>query len=82
MDLYKEILAHALAQEGITVSIPSLDMNAAQIVEGKCYRALQQIKSIIADEALDDEMCFEKIEEIVRVFEQLGSTGDGRHDFG
>ena len=82
MDLYKEILAHALVEAGITVSIPSLELNAAQIGEGECYKALQQIKAILGDGALDDAECFQKIEQIVCVFEGLGSTGDGRHDFG
>ena len=82
MELYKEILAHALAHEPIVISFPTLDLNAAEIVEGTCYQALQKIRNILGDGALDDAACFEKIEEIVCVFEQIGSNGDGRHDFG
>jgi len=51
-------------------------------VEGVCYKALLQIKDILGDGALDDAECFEKIEQIVCLFEQIGSSGNGRHDFG
>ena len=82
MELYKEILAHALAHEPIVIRIPDLEVNAEKIVEGACYKALKQIKQIIGNGALDDADCFEKIEQIVCVFEQMGSSGDGMHDFG
>ena len=57
-------------------------MDAAQIVELECYKALQKIKAIIEDDSLEDDTCFKKIEEIVCAFEQMGSSGGGRHDFG
>ena len=82
MDLYKEILAHALAHEPITIIVPGLEVNTTEIVEGVCYKALKQIKEVIGNGALDDAECFEKIEKIVRELEQIGSGGDGRHDFG
>lgn len=34
------------------------------------------------DDDLEDDECFIKIEEIVRLFEGLGSGGGNRHDFG
>ena len=82
MELYKEILAHALAYEQLNIHFPTLKLNAAEIVEGECYKALQKIKAIIENDALDDAECFERIEEVVCVFEEMGSSGGGRHDFG
>ena len=82
MELYKEILAHALSQQSVEIVFPDLHMNATQIVELECYKALQKIKAIIEDDSLDDESCFKKIEEIVCAFEEMGSSGGGRHDFG
>ena len=52
------------------------------IVELECYKALQKIKAVIEDDNLEDESCFRKVEEIVCIFEEMGSSGGGRHDFG
>lgn len=79
MELYKEILAHALAYGEVKVSFP--DMNISEIIEGTCYQALEKIKAIIQDDRLEDKECFMKIEEIIRVLEDAGSTGGCRHDF-
>lgn len=57
-------------------------MNAKEIVEMECYKALQKIKAIIEDDSLEDTECFMKIEKIVCLFEQIGSNGGSRHDFG
>ena len=82
MELYKEILAHALAYGEVKVTFENPNMDIPQIVEGQCYQALQKIKAIIADDSLEDDVCFLKIEEIVCVLEEIGSSGGGRHDFG
>ena len=73
MELYEEIV-----RSSIVIS----EIDAAQIVEQKCYRALCDIQAIIRDDRLDDADCFQKIEQIVSVFEALGSNGGNRHDFG
>ena len=41
-----------------------------------------KIKAIIEDDSLEDKECFRKIEEIVCAFEEIGSNGGSRHDFG
>ena len=82
MELYKEILAQTLSKQRMEIRFPDLHMDAAQIVELECYKALQTIKAIIEDDSLEDEACFQKIEDIVCIFEELGSSGGGRHDFG
>ena len=82
MELYKEILAQILSQQNTEILFPDLHMDATQIVELASYKALQKIKAVIEDDSLEDESCFKKIEEIVRIFEELGSSGGNRHDFG
>lgn len=82
MELFKEILAHALAYEGVQINISGLEVDASRIVELECYQALQKIKAVIEDDSLEDRECFMKIEEIICAFEEMGSSGGGRHDFG
>ena len=83
MELYQEILCHVLANEKVQVSFPELvNTDVIKIVELECYKALAKIKAIIEDDALADSECFQQIEEIVCAFEELGSGGGSRHDFG
>ena len=79
MELYKEILSDALSQYLSGCTLPQTE---AQLVESRCCNALKKIKAIIQDDSLDDRECFEKIEQIVCVFEEIGSSGGSRHDFG
>lgn len=82
MELYKEILAHALFYGEIKITYSGQDSDPAQIVESECYKALQKIKQVIQDDNLDDKACFMKIEEIICALESVGSSGGNRHDFG
>ena len=82
MDLYKEILSNALANGEVKITFSGRDPDIQQIVEGTCYNALQKIKTIIQNDSLEDRECFMKIEQIVCVLEEIGSSGGGRHDFG
>ena len=82
MELYLEILAHILAHEELQITFPNLRIDAAQIVEGECYKALQNIKTIIEDDSLEDRECFMKIEKVVCALEEIGTSGSSRHDFG
>ena len=83
MELYQEILCHVLANEKVQVSFPELvNTDVTKIVELECYKALGIIKAILEDDALADSECFQQIEEIVCTFEELGSGGGSRHDFG
>lgn len=81
MDLYKELLINALEKQKMEVVFPNIKIDAEKIVELKCYQALYQIKAIIEDPSLEDPECFEKIEQIICVLEQVGSDGGFRHDF-
>ena len=46
------------------------------------HKTLTISKAVIHDDSLTDNECFMKIEEIICVFEALGSNGGTRHDFG
>lgn len=83
MELFQEILCHALANEKAQVSFPGLtNTDAAKIALLECYQALRKIKAILEDESLEDSECFYRTPEIVCVFEELGSGCGNRHDFG
>ena len=80
MKLLQEILAHLLQEGKVELhfsSAPSLEM----LFEKECFRILQKIKNVLEDESLTDENCFDKIEQIICIFEKHGSTV-ARHDFG
>lgn len=81
MNLYQEILCHLLQSETPEICFSELK-SLHKAVDSFCYRALQRIKEILEDPALEDEECFAKIEAIVNVFEEMGSGCGSRHDFG
>ena len=81
MNLYQEILCNLLSSERIEINFPNIPA-MVNLVELRCYEALRKIKEILEDHTLSDKDCFLKIEEIVNVFEDLGSGAGDRHDFG
>ena len=82
MELYRDILYRILEFEEFEILLPKWKMNVEEMMEMKCYQALQEIKKILEDDELDDAECFESIEKIISVFEKLGSGIKERHDFG
>lgn len=82
MDLYYEMLIHGGEREVPQALIHQIKLDANQWIEMESFRALVKIKSILEDDSLRDEACFQQIEEIVNVFEELGSGCGNRHDFG
>ena len=81
MELYKEILAEILRNEAMHMALPEMNLDLEKLCGLACYRALESIKEILENDALEDCDCFWKIEEIVKVYEQLGSDCGNRHDF-
>ncbi len=81
MDLWESILVQAIAKQGVIVSIPAAP-DFEKLFEMACYKAPQDIRAVLMDDSLSDQGCFLQIEEIVTVFENLGSDADARHDFG
>ena len=82
MELYRDMLYRILESEEFEILLPKWKMNVEEMMEMKCYQALQEIKKILEDDELDDAECFESIEKIISVFEKLGSGIKERHDFG
>lgn len=82
MELYRDMLCRILETEEFEILLPKWDMKVEEMMEMKCYQALQEIKRILEDDELNDEECFESIEKIIAVFEKLGSGIHERHDFG
>ena len=50
------------------------------LLRERCCQALYAIRRVL-DEDTPDETCFQKVEEIVRIFEAIGADGGARHDF-
>ncbi len=78
MELWQAILISAIKEyEGDIV-----DLDLEKLFEKECYLALNRIRAILDDDSLEDKSCFDRIEKIVCEFEQIGSDGGSRHDFG
>lgn len=82
MELYQDILTTILKKEEVNILFPNLQISSKEIVELECYRALQKIQAIIEDDSFEDKECFMKMEEVLSLFEELGSHANTRHDFG
>lgn len=77
MEFYQEILYKLLTEQSAALQETSL----AELFESRCYQALTEIKAVLEDATLDDPECFERIEQIVCIFEKLGNGVEYRHDF-
>lgn len=67
MHFYKEFLAAALEREDAHIVFPQLTINANEIIQNECYKALSQIRDIL-EEGDTDEDTLAKIEEVVQIF--------------
>lgn len=81
MELYKEILCHALQDSRIEVTFPDLKP-ASDLFGEVCYRTLKKIKEVLENHEKSDGECFESIENIIEIFESIGCSIHGRHDYG
>lgn len=80
MKLFKDILAQVLSKQDLQITIN--DWNMQELLHTLNFTmlgALEQILLSLQDDELSD---FECIEEIVEIFEDLGSDCGNRHDFG
>lgn len=82
MELAIELLSKLLEHRQISVTFPGLGLTAQEMLEATSYQALCQIQDILRDDSLSDRECFQRIEQIVDVFERFGSGCGDRHDFG
>ena len=80
MELLRELLFSYLRNENFKIeSLEGLDVE--RVIENECYKALVGIKEIISNDEIEDKDCFERIEEIVCLLENMGIDLGGRHDF-
>ena len=77
MKLYEEILSDCLKEHSVCY-VSKME----QVICDRVYEALVKIKKILEEDHLSDQDRFWRIEEIVQVYEELGSDGGNRHDFG
>ena len=47
MDLFKEILSHILLNKEVKVEFKNLEIDINKIIEGECYKALNNISDIV-----------------------------------
>ena len=80
MELWEELLSHAIKNQKIKISLPR-KFNANKLISNDCYNILKEIRGVLLDGANSDENCFEKIEKIIRSFEKRGIFCGNRHDF-
>ena len=80
MELYKQLLTDIIRKNPELININKEELK--DIFDSTCYMALEKIKTILEDDTLSDSECFLKIEEIISVYEGMGSGCGTRHDFG
>ena len=76
MEIYKEILRSILLKEKMLEQIC-----LEKLIHDRAVQALEKIREVLSEEEYEDPECFWRIEEIVRVFEELGSDAGSRHDY-
>ena len=81
MDLYEEVLSQILA-EWLLFYVKDLRLLPLQnMVERRCYGALEKIRDAVKDDNLNDAECFERINDIICALEEIGIKTGTRHDF-
>lgn len=63
-ELLKEILAKVLETEKANVVFQNLTFNINELVENKCFVALQKIKTILEDDSFSDKECLCKLKKL------------------
>lgn len=81
MELWQELLYHMVKNETLEIHFPQAE-KLHEVLESKCYQILQEIKTVLEDDTLNDQECFIKIEKMIRIFENADSRITSRHDFG
>lgn len=73
--IWQKIVAEVLADQCLC------EVDAAKLVEMRGYRAIEEIRKILADASLNDANCFWEIEKNVCCLEDCGLSCGARHDF-
>lgn len=83
MDFYESII-HGFSEKLRTAVTPSDEEKQsllAELMNNAACQALEKIRRVLDDDRLDDQECFWRIEEIVKIYEEIGSNAGTRHDF-
>lgn len=83
MDFYESMINSfsEKLQATVTPSDEEKQSLLGELMNSAACQALEKIRRVLNDDRLDDQTCFWKIEEIVRIYEEMGSNGGSRHDF-
>lgn len=83
MDFYESLLYNfsEKLRAAVTPSDEEKQSLLAELMNSAACRALEDIRKVLDDDRLDDPNCFWRIEEIVKIYESIGSNGGSRHDF-
>lgn len=83
MDFYESMINSfsEKLQAAVTPSDEEKQSLLAELMKDAACRALEDIRTVLDDDRLDDKTCFWRIEEIVKIYEKMGSNGGSRHDF-
>lgn len=76
MELWEQIMKRASM-----ANIHDSDLELSKVLLSACYVALEKIREVLSDASIEDDDCFTRIENIVCIYEQLGSECGARHDF-
>lgn len=83
MDFYESMI-HGFSEKlraAVTPSDEEKQSLLGELMNSAACQALEKIRRVLDDDRLDDQTCFWKIEEIIRIYEEMGSNGGSRHDF-
>lgn len=83
MDFYESMINGFLKNIRAVAGFQKEDLErwAAELIKDAACQALEKIRDVLDDDRLDDPNCFQRIEEIVKIYESIGSNGGSRHDF-
>lgn len=83
MDFYESMI-NSFSEKlraAVTPSDEEKQSLLGELMNSAACRALEKIRKVLNDDRLDDQTCFWKIEEIVKIYEEMGSDGGSRHNF-
>lgn len=83
MNFYESMINGFLVNIQAAAGIRKEDLErwSLELMNSAACQALEEIRRVLDDDRLDDQECFGRIEEIVKIYEKIGSNAGTRHDF-
>ena len=72
MTLYEELLWNCLQNAPVEVTFPNLSIHPNELIEMKCFQAIEEIRDILEDKKLTDQECAMQIRYIIYTMEEAG----------